>query len=63
VIVRPDLFPREKTVLVVTAVLEIEGVLQTEGGVSVRETACRPCGAAPARHAVAGFQMMPRPLT
>ncbi|HET7291473.1 MAG TPA: error-prone DNA polymerase [Vicinamibacteria bacterium] len=47
VIVRPDLFAREKAVLVGTGVLQIEGVLQTEGGVSVRATACRPCGAAP----------------
>jgi len=47
VIVRPDLFEREKAVLVGTGVLEIEGVLQTEGGVSIRATACRSCGAAP----------------
>jgi error-prone DNA polymerase len=46
VTVRPDLFAREKAVLVSAGVLEVEGVLQTEGGVSVRATACRPCGAA-----------------
>jgi error-prone DNA polymerase len=47
VIVRPDMFERDKAALVGSGVLEIEGVLQTEGGVSVRATACRPCGAAP----------------
>jgi error-prone DNA polymerase len=47
VIVRPDLFLREKDVLVGSGVLEIEGVLQEEGGVSVRALSCRPCGAAP----------------
>lgn len=47
VTVRPDLFAREKAVLVSTGVLEVEGILQTEGGVSVRALACRPCGAAP----------------
>jgi len=47
VTVRPDLFAREKAVLVGTGVLEVEGILQTEGGVSVRALACRPCGTAP----------------
>jgi len=46
VTVRPDLFAREKAVLVGTGVLEVEGILQTEGGVSVRATACRACGTA-----------------
>jgi error-prone DNA polymerase len=47
VIVRPDLFQEEKTVLVSSGLLEVEGVLQNREGTSVRATAVRPLGQAP----------------
>jgi error-prone DNA polymerase len=41
VIVRPDLFHRERAVLVGEAVLEVDGVLQASEGLSVRALAVR----------------------
>jgi error-prone DNA polymerase len=41
VIVRPDLFHRERAVLVGAAVLEVDGVLQASEGLSVRALAVR----------------------
>ena len=41
VIVRPDLFRRERAVLVGEAALEVDGVLQASEGLSVRATAVR----------------------
>jgi error-prone DNA polymerase len=41
VIVRPDLFHRERAVLVGEAALEVDGVLQATGGLSVRALAVR----------------------
>jgi error-prone DNA polymerase len=41
VIVRPDLFHRERAVLVGEAVLEVDGVLQASAGLSVRALAVR----------------------
>jgi error-prone DNA polymerase len=46
VTVRPDLFESRHKVLVTTAVLEIEGILQSYEGISVRATEIRPAGAA-----------------
>jgi len=42
VTVRPDMFRRDHAVLVGTAVLEIDGVLQAEDGLTVRAYAARP---------------------
>ena len=42
VIVRPDQFDRDHTVLVSTHVLEIDGILQAQDGLSVRALAVRP---------------------
>jgi len=42
VIVRPDLYEKETEVLVRQHLLEIDGVLQKEGGVSVRAVSVRP---------------------
>jgi error-prone DNA polymerase len=42
VIVRPDLFQRERAVLVAEPLLEIDGVLQATDGLSVRAWAVRP---------------------
>jgi len=42
VIVRPDLFLRERTTLVGASFLEIDGVLQGKDGLSVRAVAVRP---------------------
>ena len=47
VTVRPDLFERRHGVLVGHGVLEIEGVLQAEEGISVRALEVRPLGTAP----------------
>jgi error-prone DNA polymerase len=47
VTVRPDLFAREKAVLVSAGILEVEGVLQNREGTSVRALAVRPAGQAP----------------
>ena len=41
IVVRPDLFDAHAEVLTRAEALEIDGVLQTEGGVSVRATAVR----------------------
>jgi error-prone DNA polymerase len=41
VIVRPDLFHRERAALVGESVLEVDGVLQATGGLSVRALAVR----------------------
>jgi hypothetical protein len=41
VIVRPDLFHRERAVLVGEAALEVDGVLQANDGLSVRASAVR----------------------
>jgi error-prone DNA polymerase len=46
VTVRPDLFESRHKVLVTTAVLEVEGILQSYEGISVRATEIRPAGAA-----------------
>jgi error-prone DNA polymerase len=46
VIVRPDLYEREKTVLVGTGTLEVSGVLQNSSGTTVRATGVRPLGPA-----------------
>ena len=40
--VRPDLYERSKNVLVSQGMLEIEGVLQTREGISVRALEARP---------------------
>jgi len=42
VIVRPDLFQRERAVLVAEPLLEVDGVLQATEGLSVRAWAVRP---------------------
>jgi error-prone DNA polymerase len=42
VIVRPDLFHRERVVLVAAPILEVDGVLQANDGLSVRAFAVRP---------------------
>ncbi len=42
VIVRPDLFQRERAVLVAAPILEVDGVLQANDGLSVRAFAVRP---------------------
>jgi error-prone DNA polymerase len=42
VIVRPDLFHRERAVLVAEPILEVDGVLQANDGLSVRAFAVRP---------------------
>jgi error-prone DNA polymerase len=47
VIVRPDLFDKRHAVLVGTNVLEVEGYLQSQEGLSVRAIEVRPVGAAP----------------
>jgi error-prone DNA polymerase len=47
--VRPDMFAREAGVLVGHNLLEIDGVLQTEGGVSVRALEVRPAPLPPLR--------------
>jgi error-prone DNA polymerase len=49
VTVRPDLFAKEAAVLVSPSILEIDGILQTRDGVSVRALAARPApvGAVP----------------
>jgi error-prone DNA polymerase len=47
VTVRPDLFDRRNAVLVSAGVLEVEGVLQAEEGISVRAVEVRALGAAP----------------
>jgi error-prone DNA polymerase len=44
VIVRPDLFEREKAVLVSAGILEVEGILQNREGTSVRAFAVRAAG-------------------
>jgi len=44
--VRPDLYEREKDVLVGTGVLEVEGILQNHEGTLVRATNVRPVGPA-----------------
>jgi error-prone DNA polymerase len=41
VTVRPDMFERDHAVLVSTGVLEIDGVLQTHEGISVRALRAR----------------------
>ena len=41
IIVRPDLFHRERSVLVTSPVLEVDGVLQASDGLSVRAFAVR----------------------
>jgi error-prone DNA polymerase len=41
VIVRPDLFHRERAVLVRASALEVDGILQVSGGLSVRAFAVR----------------------
>jgi error-prone DNA polymerase len=41
VTVRPDMFERDHAVLVSTGVLEIDGVLQTHEGISVRALKAR----------------------
>ena len=41
IIVRPDLYERSREVLVAEPVLEVDGVLQTEDGVSVRAISVR----------------------
>jgi error-prone DNA polymerase len=46
VTVRPDLYRREKEVLVGAAVLEVTGFLQNREGTSVRATGLRPAGPA-----------------
>jgi error-prone DNA polymerase len=46
VTVRPDLFDRRNAVLVGTSVLEVEGILQSFEGVSVRAVDVRPMGPA-----------------
>jgi error-prone DNA polymerase len=45
--VRPDLFERERAVLVSAGILEVSGVLQNREGTSVRALAVRPAGQAP----------------
>jgi error-prone DNA polymerase len=52
VTVRPDLYEREKAVLVGTAVLEVTGFLQNREGTSVRATHVRPAGPALAEAAI-----------
>jgi error-prone DNA polymerase len=47
VTVRPDLFQREKAVLVNTGILEVEGILQNREGTSIRALAVSPLGQAP----------------
>ena len=42
VTVRPDMFQRDHAVLVSTAVLEIDGILQARDGLTVRALAARP---------------------
>ena len=42
VTVRPDMFQRHHAVLVGTAVLEIDGILQARDGLTVRALAARP---------------------
>ena len=42
VIVRPDLFEAHEAVVARSEALEVEGILQTEGGLSVRALAVRP---------------------
>jgi len=42
VIVRPDLFERERAVLVAEPILEVDGMLQANAGLSVRAYAVRP---------------------
>jgi error-prone DNA polymerase len=46
IIVRPDLYEAHAAVWSRTEALEIDGVLQTDGGLSVRATAVRPLQAA-----------------
>jgi len=46
VILQPDLYARQKAVLVGKSVLEIEGVLQSKDGLSVRATHVRAPGSA-----------------
>jgi error-prone DNA polymerase len=46
VTVRPDLFEARHGVLVASGVLEVEGILQAEEGISVRALEVRPLGAA-----------------
>jgi error-prone DNA polymerase len=47
VIVRPDQFDRDHAVLVSTHVLEIDGILQAQEGLSVRALAVRPAPVGP----------------
>ena len=43
IIINPDLYERNATTVVTSDVLEVEGVLQVEGGVTVRAmSVCRP---------------------
>ncbi len=42
VTVRPDMFERDHAVIVSTAILEIDGVLQARDGLTVRAYAARP---------------------
>ncbi len=42
VIVRPDLFAAERALLVSEPLLEVDGLLQTQDGLSVRALAARP---------------------
>jgi error-prone DNA polymerase len=42
VTVRPDMFQRDHAVLVSTAVLEIDGILQAKDGLTVRALTARP---------------------
>ena len=57
VIVRPDLFHRERAVLVGAAVLEVDGVLQANDGLSVRAFAVRWALAGAAPHPVPGVPL------
>ncbi len=40
---RPDVYQRQRQVLVSEAILEVEGVLQTHQGLAVRAQAVRSC--------------------
>jgi error-prone DNA polymerase len=46
VIIRPDMFERHSEVIVRVPNLEVEGILQTEGGLTIRATDVRPLSAA-----------------
>jgi hypothetical protein len=45
VTVRPDMFQRDHAVLVSTAILEVDGILQARDGLTVRALAARPAPA------------------